>query len=178
MRLLAVIGALAVLAILFGAIYFFGGYYSVAATEEHSDPVAWALARIRLASVARHGDATPPLNLDDPANVQAGARAYATRGCITCHGAPGVGWAKFSEAMRPYPPDLKELVAQRRAGELFWVIRNGIRMTGMPGFALADVEDREIWTIVAFVRKLPIVSEADFKAWTTPPSAAPGTPPQ
>lgn len=178
MRLLAVIGALAVLAILFGAIYFFGGYYSVAATEEHSDPVAWALARIRLASVARHGDATSPLNLDDPANVQAGARAYATRGCITCHGAPGVGWAKFSEAMRPYPPDLKALVAQRRAGELFWAIRNGIRMTGMPGFALADVEDREIWTIVAFVRKLPIVSEADFKAWTTPPSAAPGTPPQ
>jgi hypothetical protein len=50
-------------------------------------------------------------------------------------------------------------------------------MTGMPGFALADVEDREIWTIVAFVRKLPIVSEADFKAWTAPP-AAPGAPQQ
>jgi hypothetical protein len=47
-------------------------------------------------------------------------------------------------------------------------------MTGMPSFALAGVKDDEIWSIVAFLKKLPNVSEADYKAWTT---AAPTTPP-
>jgi len=56
------------------------------------------------------------------------------------------------------------------------VIKNGINMTGMPSFALAGAKDDEIWSIVAFLKKLPKVSEADYKAWTTPPAAAP-TPP-
>jgi hypothetical protein len=42
-------------------------------------------------------------------------------------------------------------------------------MTGMPSFGLIEVPDQEIWTIVAFVKKLPSVSEADFKAWTAKP---------
>jgi len=38
-------------------------------------------------------------------------------------------------------------------------------MTGMPGFSLVEVSDEEIWTIAAFVKKLPSVSEVDYKAW-------------
>ena len=53
--------------------------------------------------------------------------------------------------------------------QLFWIIKNGINMTGMPSFGLIEVPDQEIWTIVAFVKKLPSVSEADFKAWTAKP---------
>jgi mono/diheme cytochrome c family protein len=101
--------------------------------------------------------------------VQAGARAFSERGCATCHGAPGVTWAKFSEGMRPYPPDLKELANERSPQQLFWVIKNGVNMTGMPGFGLIEAPDRELWTIVAFVKKLPSVSEADFKAWSAQP---------
>jgi hypothetical protein len=48
------------------------------------------------------------------------------------------------------------------------VVRNAINMTGMPSFALAGVKDDEIWSIVAFLKKLPGVSEADYKAWTAP----------
>ena len=50
--------------------------------------------------------------------------------------------------------------------ELFWVIKNGINMTGMPSFGAIDVPDQGIWSIVAFVKKLPTVSEEDFKTWT------------
>jgi hypothetical protein len=46
------------------------------------------------------------------------------------------------------------------------VVKNGIHMTGMPSFGLAEVPDQEIWTIVAFLKKLPSVSEEDFKAWS------------
>jgi mono/diheme cytochrome c family protein len=75
---------------------------------------------------------------------------------------------KFSEGQRPDPPDLKEVANELEPRALFWVIKNGINMTGMPSFALAGVDDKEIWTIVAFVKKVPSVSEADFKAWTAP----------
>jgi mono/diheme cytochrome c family protein len=50
---------------------------------------------------------------------------------------------------------------------LFWVIKNGIKMTGMPSFGDIEVSDREIWSIVAFVKKLPTVRDDEFKARTT-----------
>ena len=169
LKTLALIGLLAILGVIAAAVFFFGGYYSVAATVEDGPIVKWALTHIRQASIARHATDTPPMSLDDPAVVQAGARAFSERGCVNCHGAPGVNWAKFSEGLRPDPPDLKELVDQRRPQDLYWVIKNGIHMTGMPSFGLTEVSDQEIWTIVAFVKKLPSVTDADFKAWSTKP---------
>jgi mono/diheme cytochrome c family protein len=106
------------------------------------------------------------VSLDDVTVVQAGAHAYATRGCTTCHGGPGVQWAKFTEGMQPYPPDLKEIVKDREPRQLFWVVKNGIKMTAMPSFGSIGVPDREIWSIVAFVKRLPTVSEGDFKTWS------------
>jgi mono/diheme cytochrome c family protein len=166
MKLLALIGALAILVAIAAAVYFFGGFYSVAGTQEDPGVVKWALINVRMASINRHATDAPPIPIDDPANVQAGARAFATRGCADCHGGPGVEWEKFSEGMHPDPPDLKDVVKERRPNELFWVIKNGINMTGMPSFGKIEVPDKEIWTIVAFLKKLPNVSEADYKAWT------------
>jgi mono/diheme cytochrome c family protein len=169
LKTLALIGLLAILGVIAAAVFFFGGYYSVAATVEDGPIVKWALTYIRQASIVRHATEGPPMSLDDPAVVQAGAHAFSERGCVNCHGAPGVNWAKFSEGLRPDPPDLKELVDARRPQDLFWVIKNGIHMTGMPSFGLIEVPDREIWTIVAFLKKLPTVTDADFKAWSTKP---------
>ena len=168
MRLLALIGALAIIIVVGAAIFFFGGFYNVAATEEDPGIVNWALVKVRVASVTRHAGVTPAVNLDDPAIVQTGARAFAARGCVNCHGAPGAPWQKFSEGLRPDPPDLNEVGPQREPGQLFWVIKNGIKLTGMPSFQLAGVEDKEIWSLVAYVKKLPKVSEAEFKAWSAP----------
>jgi mono/diheme cytochrome c family protein len=173
MRSLAVIGALSIVVAIGAAVYFFGGFYSVAATEE-SAPVAWVLVHVRQASVDRHAtEAPPPKSLDDAAVVRAGAHAFAARGCTNCHGAPGVKWAKFSEGMQPSPPDLKEIVDEREPRQLFWVIKNGIKMTAMPSFGAIGVPDQEIWSIVAFMKKLPAVSEEDFKAWSAQPGGNP-----
>jgi Cytochrome C oxidase, cbb3-type, subunit III len=167
MKILAFIGVVAIIAVIAAAVIFFGGFYSVAGTAEDPGFLNWALAYYRQASINRYASETPPMALDNPAAVQAGARAFATRGCENCHGAPGVNWAKFSEGLRPDPPDLKEIVNNREPRQLFWVVKNGIKWTGMPSFGLIEVPDREIWTIVAFLKKLPSVSEADFKAWST-----------
>ncbi len=166
MKLLALIGALAIIVVIGAAVFFFGGFYSVAATEQDPGPVAWVLVHVRTASVDHHATDRPPGTLDDAATVRSGAHAFATRGCVSCHGGPGADWAKFSEGMNPGPPDLKDVVGELTPSQLFWVVKNGIRMTGMPSFGAIGVPDQEIWTIAAFLKKLPTVSDADFKAWS------------
>jgi mono/diheme cytochrome c family protein len=172
MRILAVIGALAIIVGIGAAIFFFGGFYSVAGTAEDPAIVTWALTRVRTASINRHAGDQPPASINDAASVQAGARAFAAHGCANCHGAPGVNWAKFSEGLHPDPPDLKDVVGELSAAQLFFVVKNGINMTGMPSFAQAGATDDEIWSIAAFLKKLPNVSEADYKAWTAPSAPA------
>jgi len=182
MKFLAFIGFIGIVAAIASAVFFFGGFYSVAGTAWEPPIVKWALIQVRMASIARFATEQPPTSLDNAA-VMAGARAYAARGCANCHGAPGVEWAKFSEGMRPDPPDLKDVAKERSPGQLFWVIKNGINMTGMPSFALAGAPDQEIWQIVAYLKKLPDVSDADYKAWTAsredvirPPGLIPNPP--
>jgi len=167
LRLLAFVGVLAILGAIAIGVYFFGGFYSVAASAADWELVTWALTHIRTASIARHANDSPPASFNEPASVQAGAQAFSARGCTNCHGGPGVKWAKFSEGLHPDPPDLKEIVNERTPQQLFWVIKNGINMTGMPSFGAIDVPDQEIWTIVAFVKKLPSVRDDEFKAWTS-----------
>ena len=170
MQLLALIGALAILFAIGAAIAFFGGFYSVAENEDDPAFVSWALAHVRSASVARQATETPPASLDDPAMVKAGARAYATVGCVNCHGGPpDANWAKWSEGLKPVPADLKVMAKERTAPELFWVIKHGIKMTGMPSFGLAGASDQQIWTIVAFIKNLPAMSDEEYKAWTAAP---------
>ena len=175
-KFLVFVGLLAILGAIAAAIFFFGGYYNVAGTAAEPQFVKWALSQVRDASIERHAKENPPLSLNDPAIVRAGARAFSERGCVNCHGGPGLDWAKFSEGLRPDPPDLKELANDRSPQKLFWVIKNGINMTGMPSFGAIEVPDQEIWTIVAFVKKLRSVSEDDFKTWTTPAASAPTAP--
>jgi mono/diheme cytochrome c family protein len=166
MRILALIGFLGIVGGIAALVFFFGGYYSIAGTQPDPSVVAWALTHVRNASIDRHATDMPPQSLDDGAVVQAGARAFLARGCANCHGAPGVNWAKFSEGLHPDPPDLKDIANELEPRHIFWVVKNGINMTGMPSFGAIVTDDQEIWAIAAFVKKLPLISDADFKAWT------------
>jgi mono/diheme cytochrome c family protein len=166
MRFLAAIGALAIVFGIACAIYFFGGFYNVAGTADDPAAVTWALTQVRTASVNRHATGSPPPAFDNAATVQTGAKAYASYGCANCHGAPSVEWLKYSEGLHPDPPDLKKVAGDLSPAQLFWIIKNGINMTGMPSFQLAGATDDDIWAIAAFVKKLSTVSDADYKSWT------------
>jgi Cytochrome C oxidase, cbb3-type, subunit III len=170
---LAVIGLVAILGAAAAAVFFLGGFYNVAGSIEEPSIVKWTFATVRDASIGRHATERAPASLNDPATVQAGARAYSQRGCPTCHGGPGVEYAKFAEALHPEPPDLKDIANESSPAELFWVIKNGIYPTGMPSFGAIEVPDHEIWSIAAFIKKLPSVTEEDYKAWTAPAAPAP-----
>jgi mono/diheme cytochrome c family protein len=170
MRLLAAIGVLAILAALAGAALAFGGYVSVAARGEDPAWLQWALVKARTASIERHATDGPPAGWNEAGKVHEGARSFVTRGCVQCHGAPGMEWSKFSEGLNPGPPDLKEVAGGLSPSAIFWVVKNGIRMTGMPSFGEAGVPDDEIWRIAAFVKAFPTVSEADMKTWAAGPT--------
>jgi mono/diheme cytochrome c family protein len=142
-------------------------FFDVAADHPDPDIVNWALIQVRKASIARHATDQPPASLEDPALVRAGARAFSEVGCVNCHGGPGVKPASFSEGLPP--PNLNKVINDLLPQEVFWITKNGIKMTGMPSFGASGVSDQEIWTIVAFLKKLQGVSDEDFKAWTGAP---------
>jgi mono/diheme cytochrome c family protein len=173
MKILAAVGVLAIIVAVAAAIFFFGGFYNVAASQEDPAIVHWVLVKVRTNSIVHYANEQPPAGMDDPSQVQAGARAFNELGCVNCHGAPGVKWAKFSEGLHPDPPDLKDVVGDATPSQLFWVIKNGINMTAMPSFAGAGAKDEDLWAIVAYLKKLPNVSEADYKAWTARPAEPP-----
>ena len=179
MRWLAAVGVIAVVVIIAAGVYLFGGFYNVSAAVDDPDLMNWMLVHIREASINRWADATPPIKLDDPATIRQGAIEFAEHGCANCHGAPGVKWAKFSEGLNPGPPDLKESMSDEAPAHVFWVVSNGIKMTAMPSFSKAGVPDEDIWEIVAFIKNLPNISEADYKTWTArPPTVATPSPAQ
>ena len=164
-----ILGAIGLLSVLTGAsaaVFFFGGYFNVAATATEPRLMRWALIQVREASVQRHAHEQPTVALSSTDVVLTGARAYLERGCVSCHGAPGVVWHKFSEGLRPDPPDLANISKSRTPEQLYFVIKNGINMTGMPSFGSST--EQELWAMVAFVKQLPSVSAEQFKSWTGP----------
>src|SRR4030095_12822410 len=89
MRLLSVIGLLAIVIGIAALVFFFGGFLNVAAMNPEPGPVKWTLIKVRMAAVDPHATDRPPSGYDTPAEVQAGAKAYMARGCTNCHGGPG-----------------------------------------------------------------------------------------
>ncbi len=154
MRFLAFIGALAICVVIAGAVYFFGGFYDVSAASGGIPVVEWSARAVREASMDKHAHApAPPSWFSDAKTVQAGAHEFAEEGCVDCHGAPGRKPDKFAQGMDPNPPDLGKAVAHDPPAHVFWVIKNGIRMTGMPAFG-GHMKDDEIWRAVAFAQHM------------------------
>jgi mono/diheme cytochrome c family protein len=106
---------------------------------------------IRLA--IRHG--VPPPPVETRASVEAGGSHYGLE-CGSCHGIDGRSQTPSGRWMYPRAADLtSEGVQSYSDQELYWIINNGIRFTGMPGFGKMEAPDH-IWNLVKYVRTLPI----------------------
>ena len=141
--LLALIGAAAV------AIY--SGLYNIAADVPHTQPVYWLLETIRERSVeAGARDTILPNDLKDPNRISRGAGQYADM-CSGCHLAPGMKRTEIS----PTAP-------QNFGAQQFWVVKHGLKMTGMPAWGVTHDDDL-LWDVVAFVRKLPELTPEQYE---------------
>jgi mono/diheme cytochrome c family protein len=95
------------------------------------------------------------------ADVLSEGLSHYRENCVACHAAPGVEAAEIAKGLHPGAPALdEEEVQERTDGELFWTIKKGVRMTGMPAFGPTHA-DEELWKIVAFVRHLPELTAAE-----------------
>ena len=82
--------------------------------------------------------------------------------CAVCHADNGSGDPKFHGIMYPRPTDLRSADTQEMSdGELYWVVKNGVRWSGMPAFGKPGDDDQHAWKIVAYVRHLPKMTPAE-----------------
>ena len=147
---------LAALGLLGAAAFVYSGAFNVAATDPHSAPAYWVMETTRLRSIKAHaeGVVVPP-DWDTEARVVMATSHFAAH-CAICHGAPGVKRDALAAGMYPLPPDLTKASARYTPGQLFWILKNGIKMSGMP--SMADDGDDMLWSTVAFLEKLPSLS--------------------
>ena len=144
-----------------GAILFvYHGFFDIAADVPHWEATRWVMETARARSIKAHaaGIEAPP-GLLDPAKIAMGVEHFADH-CAVCHGAPGVPQGDIARGLYPRPPDLAHVSTHYSEGELFWIIKHGIKMTGMP--AWADHSDDEIWATVAFLIKLKNIGEKEY----------------
>ena len=105
---------------------------------------------------SRHG--TPPRPVNLKASIAAGGEHYGLD-CSVCHGDDGHGQTPVGEWTYPRASDLTSKRVQSYSDqELFWIIKNGIRFTGMPAYGKVETPDH-IWDLVNYVRTLPSNSQ-------------------
>ena len=141
-------------------------YAAATGLSSHATPGAFEtrVARgIRSIAIPRSAD-----NLENPVPDSADAisdgLAHFADHCATCHADNGSGDAEIGRGLYPKPPDMRTAVTQNLTdGELFYIIENGVRFTGMPAFGTGKKEDEDAsWRLVRFIRHLPHLTAAEL----------------
>lgn len=157
-----IVGALVafVLAVIVAAgVIYFGGY-NVAASDQHFGITKWVFhTTMERSVVARAGSVNAPAQLTQE-QADKGFSDFSEM-CVTCHGAPGKERGEIGKGLNPQAPDLARSAQQWSNGELYWIVKNGVKMTGMPAFGFTHSDER-LWAIVAFVKQLPRMTPEQY----------------
>ena len=154
-----------------GAVVYFG-WYDVSATGPHTMPVYALLDVASTRSVKlRSADIKVP-DLDSPQRIRRGDALYRAQ-CAQCHGGPGQAPEPYALGLNPPPPPLVTSARERPAAEVFWIIRQGIKMTGMPAWQYR-MTDEQIWDVVGYLRVLPTLSAQQYRDAAPPGDPASG----
>jgi mono/diheme cytochrome c family protein len=151
----------------------FSGLYDVSASTPDKGLIRWALVNTQRHSVHRavegiKGKVKVP-NLEDPQLIRTGLVHYQEM-CTVCHGAPGVNISEIGQGLNPDPPELSG-IGRDEPEETFWIVKNGIKMTGMPAFGVTHTDD-EVWAIVAFARRMGKLTPQQYQAMVQQAGAA------
>lgn len=160
-RILVALGGLLLAAALGGVLVVASGIIPIGASSGHWPITEWFLQFAMHRSVSTHslGVQVPPLN--DPDLILKGATHYEI-GCRPCHGSPGIPQPRIPGRMTPHPPDLPQRIRDSKPQELFYVVKHGVKFTGMPAWPALQRED-EVWAVVAFLQELAHLDEAGYR---------------
>jgi mono/diheme cytochrome c family protein len=149
-------------AILIGAGAVYVGAINVAADHPHSSPIHALLETVRQRSIAVRAEGIEVPDLSDPVLIRSGASNYNAM-CVACHLAPGVDGTELSQNLNPTPPNLTDPNRPGTPASDFWVIKHGIRATGMPAWG-KSMTDPYIWGLVALLEQLPSLTAMEYRA--------------
>jgi mono/diheme cytochrome c family protein len=156
------VGAIAAIAAA-GLAFIESGVYDVSASSGHNPLVAWVLHDTYLHSLHRQAEGiTVPADLLNAVNVRAGAHLYDST-CVYCHGAPGRQLSPIGQGILPLAPSLLDARRRNNPKLMFWVIKHGVKMTGMPAFGKTQ-SDQTIWQLTAFLANGRGISAQDYDA--------------
>jgi len=163
MKFFLVLTAIPCLIIVGVAAFVWMGVYNVSARIPHWSITFWFLEKVREQSISAHSRQIHTLPSENLERLNIGFRNYHAM-CRTCHGAPGYAQTEVAKGLYPQPPEYGSKNVQRWSdAELYWIIENGIKMTGMPAFGSTHSKD-EFWGLVAFVRHLPDSNPNEYQA--------------
>ena len=151
------------MALLGGFLFVKSGIYDVAAAKRHTRFTQWLTNETMIHSVKRHAARLEPPARTSAEQLVAGFCAYEAH-CVACHGAAGVGRQRWAGGMEPQPPYLLDATERFTPAELFWIAKNGIKMTGMPAWG-AKLSDRELWNLVAWLEASRRLPPQTYVAW-------------
>lgn len=133
------------------------------ARDEPSAPEAFAARLMRSLSVPANAKQLKSPKPFDEAGLM-GARMHWADHCAICHGNDGSGDTPMGRGLYPKPPDMRTSLTQAKSdGELFYIIENGIRLTGMPAWGTGEGHGDESWQLVGFIRTLPKLTKEDVQ---------------
>jgi mono/diheme cytochrome c family protein len=127
--------------------------------------VARAVRRLAISSDVRERE--NPVPPSDEALAE--GRTHFADHCAACHANNGSGDTEMGRNLFPKAPDMRLPATQELTdGELFWVIENGIRFTGMPGWSTGTKDgEAASWQLVHFIRRLPALTQAEIDEMET-----------
>lgn len=161
MRILLALALMLTGALIAAAAFVYAGFYDVSATRQHLAPTYRLLEVGMRESLARHTRDIEVPPLDDARLRESGLAQYREH-CVRCHGAPGVAPEPYALGMTPTPANLAHTARVWTPAELYWTVKYGLKMTGMPAWAFRLTDD-EIWAIVAFLRVMPALSPGRYR---------------
>jgi mono/diheme cytochrome c family protein len=154
----SVIGLLIVEAIIL-LIGVFSGAYDIAASRPHTKPLEWLLGGAMERSVEVHAR-----GIKAPAEIPAAEGAvHFDRMCVLCHGAPGARLSEIGQGLYPRPPDLTTSASDWVVEQIYWIIKYGVKDSGMPAFGPTHGE-RELWALAYMVKRLPALGPERYRA--------------
>jgi cytochrome c553 len=155
-----------------GALVAVSGIIPIKASSGHWAVTRWFLNFSKERSVATHSLGLEAPSLDDPGLVLKGAGHYDT-GCRPCHGNPALPQPQIAWKMTPPPPYLPPRISEWQPDELFYIVKHGIKFTGMPAWPSLQRDD-EVWAMVAFLRRFPELDAAEYRRLTQGEAAPSG----
>jgi len=162
-----VAGVLGLVAGMGGVGVLLSGMGPLSAVPPHPDGWAHLLHFASSRAFAHNASASPTTDepLTSTAMIMRGAAEYSLV-CSDCHGAPGYGQNPVALSMRPEPPLIVDISKKLSADELYYVVKNGVRYTGMPAWPVQNRPD-EIWAMVAFIEAMPTMDRASYQRLAT-----------